>query len=80
MPIEPGAHLGMLVGGVVVEDDVDRLVRGHRLDLVQGADELLMAVALHVAGDHGGFEDVKRGKQRRGGVALVVGAGPFSRG
>ena len=27
MTVEPGAHLGMLVGGVVVEDDVDGLVR-----------------------------------------------------
>ena len=25
VPVEPGADLGVLVGGVVVEDDVDRL-------------------------------------------------------
>jgi hypothetical protein len=25
VPVEPGADLGMLVGGVVVEDDVDHL-------------------------------------------------------
>ena len=29
MAVEPLAHLGMLVGGVVVEDHVDRLAGGH---------------------------------------------------
>ena len=48
-PVEPGADLGMLVGGVVVEDDVDHLAGRHLgLDRVQEAHELLMAVALHV--------------------------------
>ena len=28
VPVEPGADLGMLVGGVVVEDDVDLLPAG----------------------------------------------------
>ena len=52
VPVEPGADLGMLVGGVVVEDDVDHLAGRHiGLDRVQEAHELLMAVALHVAAD-----------------------------
>ena len=43
--IEPGADLGLLVSGVVVEDDVDCLVgRQLGLDGVQEADELLVAV------------------------------------
>ena len=42
----------MLVGGVVVEDDVDELAgRDRRLDGFEEADELLMPVALHVACD-----------------------------
>ena len=42
---EPGADLVLLVRGVVVEDDVDGLVRRHlALDAVEEADELLMAV------------------------------------
>ena len=46
---ELGADLVLLVRGVVVEDDVDGLVRRHlALDAVEEADELLMAVALHV--------------------------------
>jgi hypothetical protein len=44
--IEPGAHLGVLVGGVVVEDEMDELAgRDLRLDGVEEADELLVAVA-----------------------------------
>ena len=63
----------MLVGGVVVEDDVDHLAGRHLgLDRVQEAHELLMAVALHVAADDGPVEDVERSKQGRGAMALVV--------
>src|SRR5690348_5913272 len=29
MPVEPGAHLGVLVSGVIVEDSVDELAGGH---------------------------------------------------
>ena len=47
MAVEPGAHLGMLVGGVVVEDDVDGLTgRQFGVDSVEKADELLMPVTL----------------------------------
>ena len=46
---EPGAHLGMLVGGVVVEDHMDALADWDLgLDGVEEADEHLVAVALHV--------------------------------
>src|SRR5258708_13443319 len=63
----------MLVGGVVVEDDVDDLAGRHLgLDRVQEAHELLMAVALHVAADDGPVEDVERREQGRGAMALVV--------
>ena len=59
VPDEPLAYFAVLVGGVVVEDDVDRLSGGHlRFDQVEKADELLMAVPLHVAADHGPVEHV----------------------
>ena len=72
----------MLVGGVVVEDDVDQLAgRDLGLDGVEEADELLMAVALHVAADDRAVEHVEGGEQGGGAVPLVVvghGAGrPF---
>ncbi len=73
MAVEPGAHLGVLVGGVVVEDDVDGLAGRHLgVDGVEEADELLMPVALHVPADDGAVEHVEGGEQRRRAVALVV--------
>ena len=65
------------MGGVVVEDRVDRLAGWNlALDGVEKADELLMPVALHVAADHRAVEDVHRGEQRRRAVPpIVVGHG-----
>jgi hypothetical protein len=66
VPSEPLPHLGMLVGGVVVEDHVDGLCSGNLgLDGVEEADELLMAMALHVAADDRAVEDVERREQGR---------------
>ena len=80
MPFKPGADPGVLVGRVVVEDDVNLLAdRYAALDLVEKADELLMAVALHVLPDHGSVEHIQRGKQSGRPIPLVVvrhGAGP----
>jgi len=48
---QPSQHFRMLVGGVVVEDDVDRLVGGKlALESVEKADEFDMAVALACSG------------------------------
>lgn len=61
------------MGRIIVEDDVDSLVSGHLgFDRVQEPDELLMPVSLHVAADHGAIQDIERGEQGRGPVALVV--------
>jgi len=70
---KPFEDLRMFVGGIVVENGVDRLAGGHlRLDGVEEADELLVAVPLHVLADHGAIEDIECGKQRRRAMALVV--------
>ena len=70
--IEPGVNFRMLVGGIVVENDVDDLTsRNLRLDGIQELDEFLMTMALHVAADDRAVEDVECGKQRRGAVSLV---------
>src|SRR5262249_46825898 len=72
MAVEPGAHLGMLVGGVVVEDDVDGLTgRQFGVDGVEKTDELLMPVALHVPANDSAVEHVEGGKQRGRAVPLV---------
>src|SRR5260370_20192437 len=48
MARQPGLDLRMLMGGVVVDDDVDDLTGGGlRLHGVEEAGELPMAVALH---------------------------------
>ena len=50
----------MLVGRIIVDDGVDHL--SHRdllLDRIEEADELLVAVVLHVAADDGAIEDVE---------------------
>ena len=70
---EPGADLVLLVRGVVVEDDVDGLVRRHlALDAVKEADERLMAVALHVLCDDRSVQHVERGEQRRRAMPFVI--------
>jgi hypothetical protein len=70
---QPFSDLGVLVGGVVVEDRMDGLAGGAlALDGVEETDELLMPMALHVAVDHGSVEHVHRRKQRRRAIALVI--------
>ena len=60
MAFEPSANIGMLMGGVIVDDGVDRLSNLGTcfLDDIEEANELLMAMALHVAADHRAVEDV----------------------
>ena len=71
--VEPLADPWMLMSRVVVENGVDRLSRRNLLlDGVQKADELLMAMPLHVATNHRAVEHVERGEQRRRAVTLVV--------
>ena len=73
MPGQPLAHLRVLVGSVVVDDGVDRLLdRYLRLNGIEEADELLVPVALHVAADDGTVEDVESSEQRGRTVTFVV--------
>jgi len=61
------------MGGVVVEDDVDRLVGGNlALDSVEKADEFDMAVALHAAADDCAVEHAECSEQGCGAVPLVI--------
>ena len=63
----------MLVGGIVVEHDVDRLVGRHlAFDRIEKADEFLVPMALHAAPDDLALKDVESGEQGSGAVALVV--------
>src|SRR5450759_2401787 len=52
VPFEPGQHLGMLVRGVVVDDQMELAPgRGLAVDLVEKADEFLVPVARHALPD-----------------------------
>src|SRR5712671_735086 len=80
MPRQPSPHLGVLVGGVVVEDDMDDFAgRDLRLDGVEEPDELLMAVALHAAADHVALEHIESGEQRGRAVPFVDAMGRAAR-
>src|SRR3546814_6115642 len=73
MPVEPGTDLRMLVCCVIVEDGVDAFVRRDGgLDGVEEADELLVAVTLHLGDDYRSIEDIhRRTQKRRGGKESV---------
>lgn len=61
---QPGTDFGLLLGRIIVQDDVDGLIGGHfGFDGVQEADELLMPVPLHVAADHGAIQDIESSEQ-----------------
>jgi hypothetical protein len=73
MTIKPGPNLGVLMGGIIVEDDVNITVyRDLGVNRVQEANELLVSVVLHVASDDRPIEYVQSGEERRGSVALVI--------
>src|SRR6516164_9234608 len=73
MPRQPGADFGMLVGGVIVNDQMHVLLSpGLAVDRIEKADELLMPVAAHALTDDLAVEDIEGGEQGRGAVALVV--------
>ena len=73
MPRQPLAHLWVLVGRIIVDDGMDHFSPGDLLlDRVEEADELLVAMVLHVAANDGAIEDVEGCKQRGGAVTFVV--------
>lgn len=70
---EPGLDLGVLMGGIVIQYDMDDLTRWNfPLDPIEEADELLMTMAGHVLADDRAFQNVQRGEQRCRAIALVI--------
>lgn len=70
---EPTFDVGMLMGGVVVHDQVQVEFAGCLLvDALQGAEELLAPVLRHAIPDDGTVQRRKGREQRRGAVALLV--------
>ena len=70
---EPSLDLGMLVRGVVVDDEMDvELGRHIGLDVAQECEELLVTMAGFALGDDRAVEHVEGGEQGGGAVTLVV--------
>ena len=64
VPRQPGLDFRLFVCGVVVQDEVNRLVFWQlSLNRVEEADELLMPVALHVAADDEFVENIQAAKR-----------------
>src|SRR5215204_634355 len=73
MTLEPLLHLGMLVGRVVVCDQMNLLALGCLpVNNPQKLDPLLMTMLRHAGPDHRPIQRIERREQRRGPVALVV--------
>ena len=70
---QPESYLGVLVSGIVVDDEVDREIVGHGLvDAFEEAKKLLMAMAWFAFGEDRPGSDVEGGKERGGAMANVV--------
>jgi hypothetical protein len=70
---EPSSDLGMLVGGVVVDDEMDVELGWHvGLDVTQEGEELLMAMAGFALGDDRTVKHIEGGEQRGCAMSPVV--------
>src|SRR5680860_1812613 len=79
MPGQPGLHLGVRMGAVVVDDDVELSARVGPRDLFEEVEELLVAVALVAGvGDPAGG-DLEGREQGGGAVARVVVGGALGK-
>ena len=73
MSLEPRFHMRVLVGRVIVHDDVQiEFGRGFDIDLLEETGELLMPMARHAVLDHLAVEHAEGRKQGRRAVAFVV--------
>lgn len=73
MPLEPRLHTGVLVGGVVIDNEMQLLFwRCGRINELAELQPFLMSEPLLAGADNGAVGHVERGKQFRGAVALEV--------
>ena len=71
--LEPGSDLWMLMGGIVVDDQMQiEPGRGFAFDLAQELQPLLMTMSWQALADDGAVQRIEGGKQRGRSVALVV--------
>src|ERR1700756_4753286 len=71
--IEPSGDRGMLMGGVIVGDDVDgEIARGLVIDGFEKGQPLLMAMTRGETGDQLALEIIERGKQGQRAMSYVI--------
>lgn len=77
-PGQPGLDLGVFMGGVVVDDQVDVQIVGHiGIDMTQEGEELLVAMTPFALGQDLASSDIECGEQGRGAMADIVVRDPF---
>ena len=70
---QPGRDVGVLVGRVVIEDQMDlQTLWDCPVDRAQEREELGVAVTWEALADHRSGQNIERGEQGRGAVALVA--------
>jgi len=73
VPYEPLLHRGVLMGGIVIDDEMERFVRGRlSINEPQEFQPFRMAMARETGGDDGAFGHIQRGKQGGGAMAFIV--------
>src|SRR5207244_9478360 len=73
MAFEPGFDRRMLMGGVIVYDQMQvQLSRGLLINQIEKLDPLLMAVAIHTGCNDAALDHLQSSKQGGGPVAFVV--------
>jgi hypothetical protein len=72
MSLQPRLHARMLVGTVVVDDEVKLKLRGFSVDLSQEPDELLVAMLRHAVPDDLAIQHAESSEERGRAVSLVV--------
>ena len=73
MALEPRPHLGVLVRGVVVGDQVHiKMLRRLGINPAQELEPLLVAMSRHALADHPAGGDVEGGEQGGDAMALIV--------
>ena len=73
VPLQRGLHGGVIVRGVVVQDQMHlEVARNFAVDGLQEDQELLVPMAGQALTDHRAGQHVQRGEQRCGAVALVA--------
>ena len=71
--LQPSLHVGMFVGGVIVQDHMhSKCFRYFTVDGAEKLEELLMPVPGQAGPDHLTGQHVQRGEQGGGAMALVV--------